>query len=74
MEPKLLAKTEPFRSFAALARACGVSREAVRKWKRVPAEHCRAIERASKGKITRQALRPDIFGAVAARKPRKRVS
>lgn len=28
----------------------------------VPAEHCRAIEEATEGKITRYELRPDVFG------------
>lgn len=49
-------------SSAAIARACGLSREAVRKWTRVPAEHCRALEAATGGEITRAQMRPDIFG------------
>lgn len=49
-------------SFAAIARACGVSRESVRKWRRVPAEHCAAIQELTGGEWTRARLRPDIFG------------
>ena len=29
---------------------------------RVPAEHCRAIEAATDGRVTRYQLRPDVFG------------
>ncbi|MCR9092352.1 MAG: helix-turn-helix domain-containing protein [Proteobacteria bacterium] len=29
---------------------------------RVPGEHCRAIEEALGGRITRHDLRPDVFG------------
>lgn len=60
-------KADPlFGSYAAIARACGLSREAVRKWgktvlKRVPAEHCRAIEEFSNGKYSRAKLRPDLW-------------
>jgi DNA-binding transcriptional regulator YdaS (Cro superfamily) len=28
----------------------------------VPAEHCRAIELATDGRVTRYQLRPDVFG------------
>lgn len=52
-----------FGSFAAIGLVCGVSRAAVRKWKRVPAEYCRAIEKATEGALTRYQLRPDVFGA-----------
>ncbi|QBQ56609.1 helix-turn-helix domain-containing protein [Nitrosococcus wardiae] len=52
-------------SQTALARSCGVRYQAVQKWikkGRVPAERVSAIERATKGRITRYELRPDIFG------------
>lgn len=29
---------------------------------RAPAEHCRAIEEAVEGRVTRYQLRPDVFG------------
>lgn len=35
----------------------------LRRGKRVPAEHCAAIERATGGAVTRHDLRPDIFDA-----------
>lgn len=34
--------------------------------RRVPAEHCRAIEQATNGAVTRYDLRPDVFGASPA--------
>jgi len=48
----------------ALADLVGVSSMAVSKWRRhrVPAERCRAIERATNGEVTAHDLRPDIFG------------
>lgn len=50
-----------------LAKAIGVSRQIVSHWRtgrcRVPAERCRAIEKATGGAVTRHDLRPDIFGA-----------
>jgi len=49
-----------------LARALGVSKQAVSHWKRgryrVPAEHCLAIEAFTGGRVTRFELRPDVFG------------
>lgn len=55
-------------SKVALARACGQVPQAVTRWVRtgkVPAHHCRAIEQATKGDVTAQQLRPDVFGAPA---------
>lgn len=51
-----------------LADAVGISPMAVNKWikNRVPAERCAAVEKATEGKVTRQQLRPDIFGDTAA--------
>lgn len=50
-----------------VARACGVSVEAVRQWllpgRGVPAKRAVEIERATSGAVTRYDLRPDIFGA-----------
>lgn len=43
----------------------GITVQAVYKWqkyKKVPAEHCLAIEKATNGAVTRYNLRPDVFG------------
>ena len=51
-------------SQVALASALGVTKAAVNQWKdvgrRVPAEHCPAIERLTKGKVRCEDLRPDV--------------
>lgn len=47
-----------------LARVLGVSSPTVSQWRtgtrRVPAERCPAIERATKGAVTCEELRPDL--------------
>jgi DNA-binding transcriptional regulator YdaS (Cro superfamily) len=52
-------------SEAAVASAVGVKQPSVnyilRRGKKVPAEWCIAIERATDGRITRSQLRPDLF-------------
>lgn len=48
-----------------LARRIGVRQGYIWKWlrsKKVPAERCVAIERATNGAVSRYALRPDVFG------------
>ena len=49
-----------------LASALNVKQQNVWVWlrlaKKVPAERCAAIERATGGKVTRYDLRPDVFG------------
>lgn len=54
-------------SQAALAKALGVTPMAVTQWKKrgVPPERCRDIEQATGGQVTREELRPDIFGMAA---------
>lgn len=51
-------------SQASLAGFLGVTKAAVSQWKlkgrRVPAEHCPAIERLTGGKVRCEALRPDV--------------
>jgi DNA-binding transcriptional regulator YdaS (Cro superfamily) len=51
-------------SQTALANLLGVSKAAVGQWKepgrRVPAEHCPLIERATTGAVRCEELRPDI--------------
>jgi DNA-binding transcriptional regulator YdaS (Cro superfamily) len=49
----------------ALARACGVMQQVVWNWMHrssgeVPADRCPAIERATDGQVTCEALRPDV--------------
>ena len=50
-------------SYRALAEILGVTKGAVHQWmqhgRRVPIEHCAAIEAATAGVVTRQMLRPD---------------
>jgi len=46
-------------SFAALARALGVTKGAVHQWTRVPAERVLAVEAATG--VPRQQLRPDLY-------------
>ena len=65
------------KSQVAVARAVGVTPQAVsdvlRRNKRVPAEWCLAIETATQGAITRQALRPDLYPAeLPAEKPEEK--
>lgn len=51
-------------SQTALAALCKVSRGAVNQWKdpkrKVPAEHCPVIERATNGQVRCEELRPDV--------------
>lgn len=44
---------------AALARLLGLTRQAVNKWRRVPADRIADVERVSG--VPRENLRPDIF-------------
>lgn len=46
---------------AAVARMCGVKPPSVIGWRgRVPTDRCPAIERATAGAVTCEALRPDV--------------
>jgi DNA-binding transcriptional regulator YdaS (Cro superfamily) len=60
-------------SQVALAALLGVSKAAVNQWKhagrRVPAEHCPSIERATHGAVRCEDLRPDIDWAVLRAMP-----
>ena len=53
-----------FGSRAALARAVGVVPMAVSHWSHrgIPVDKAIAIERATRGAVTRSQLRPDLFG------------
>ncbi len=57
---------------SALARACGVKQGHIWHWLnkslRVPAEHALAVERATRGAVTRYELRPDLFGKISSLK------
>jgi|GEM_PF-5607978 len=46
--------------------AVGMSEQTISRWVRegVPASHAVEIERASRGAITREELRPDLFGPI----------
>ena len=48
-------------SRSALARAIGVTPQAVQQWRRVPAVRVLDVERASDGVVSRHQLRPDIY-------------
>lgn len=48
---------------ATVARVCGVRSQAVSQWisqDRVPLDRCELIERATKGLVTCEQLRPDV--------------
>ena len=45
----------------ALARAIKVTPQAISQWDRVPAERVIAVEEATDGRVTRGALRPDLY-------------
>jgi DNA-binding transcriptional regulator YdaS (Cro superfamily) len=40
----------------------GITAQAVGQWDRCPVDRCLALERMTKGLVTRYDLRPDIFG------------
>ncbi|MGH8523807.1 MAG: transcriptional regulator, partial [Gammaproteobacteria bacterium] len=52
-------------SQAALARCVGIRPQAVQQWAikgRVPAARCLSVEQATRGRVSRYDLRPDVFG------------
>lgn len=53
-------------AFAAALRIKSPSVSRWRKNQRVPVERCVAVEMATKGKVTRYDLRPDVFGEAPA--------
>lgn len=59
MDLQTLKAHPAFGSFAAIAAVCGVSREAARRWKKIPAKCCPAIE-AKVPELTCEILRPDL--------------
>lgn len=46
----------------AVARRLNLTRGAVSKWARCPAEHVLALEEMSGGRVSRHEIRPDVFG------------
>ena len=60
-------------SMEALGDELGVTKGAVGQWKidgrRIPAEHCPAIERLTKGQVRCEKLRPDIADWEYLRRP-----
>lgn len=53
----------------AFAAALGIKSPSVSRWRktrRVPVDRCRAVEAATRGKVTRYELRPDVFGEAPA--------
>ncbi|MFT3720397.1 transcriptional regulator [Pseudorhodoferax sp.] len=60
-------------SQTALAKLCGVTRGSVSQWKgegrRVPAEHCPLIEKATGGVVRCEDLRPDMRWHVLREQP-----
>jgi DNA-binding transcriptional regulator YdaS (Cro superfamily) len=57
------------RSQSALARDIGFTQGSVWRWlngTEVPAKAAIAIEKATKGAVTKEEIRPDLFGAEAA--------
>lgn len=62
-------------SMQALATALGVTKGAVFQWKmpsrKVPAEHCPAIERMTAGRVRCEELRPDVDWAYLRTAPQE---
>ncbi|MDR0251113.1 MAG: helix-turn-helix domain-containing protein [Burkholderiales bacterium] len=59
-------------SASAVARAFGISAAATLKWlelspktglPKIPPERCRRLEELTGGKVTREQMRPDVFGS-----------
>ena len=47
----------------AMARELEITPQAVRQWKRSPVLRASQIEEITSGRVSRYALRPDVFGA-----------
>ena len=65
---ELVGTGKPFKSWAAVGRAVGVTRQACSKWKQVPIRHTLVIEEITRdlypGEFTRFKTRPDFWGAM----------
>jgi DNA-binding transcriptional regulator YdaS (Cro superfamily) len=55
-----------FPTLQAFADEVGQKYQTVQQWERngVPVEHCVAVEKATKGKVTRKDLRPDDWKSI----------
>lgn len=64
-------------SATALAAELGLTKGAVSQWKepdrKIPAEHCPAIERVTDGAVRCEQLRPDVDWAYLRESPKKQV-
>lgn len=59
------ALTYEFGSLASIASKLGVRESAIYAWKsrnRVPLKHIRTLVELSEGRLTKEILRPDVFG------------
>lgn len=63
MNTKLLKALEIIGTHKKLSNLCGVTRQQIGKWTKgiVPVKHVLTIEKATKGKVKRYELRPDIY-------------
>lgn len=59
---ELLLNGSEIKTKSQIAELCNVTPQALKCWKRIPAQHCRKLEVASGGRVTRYQMRPDIFG------------
>ena len=50
---------------SALAKTLGINKQAVSSWRRCPPRRATAVEAATGGIVTRERLRPDVFGRAA---------
>lgn len=55
------AAIKPFKTKTALAAALGIERSAVSQWKQVPHKKVLLIEEKSRGAVTREEMRPDLY-------------
>lgn len=56
---------------AALGAILGISSQAISQWDEAPVARVLEIEKATKGKVARHELRPDIYPPPEPRKPRR---
>ena len=64
MLPIVRQACDAYGGVSALAGKLGISRGRLYDWPRVPAEMCLPIERATRRRVTRYDLRPDLYPPV----------
>ncbi|WP_291773805.1 YdaS family helix-turn-helix protein [Luteibacter sp.] len=75
MTPEQILEATGLPTIREVVRVTGVTAQAVYKWRRIPSEHCLAIEAANEGRRTRYQMRPDVYGrAPRGTKPRKKAA